>query len=631
VATGHDQQPRHLHQPSPLTRVVIVLALVASVQYFVWRFTATINPAAVWFFFLFLAAELVGFGEVVLFYLTTWRQGTHRPPPPRPGHSVDVFIPTYNEPVSLLRDTVVCAVSMKYPHTTWILDDGNRPEVAQLAQELGCEYLARADRSHAKAGNLNHGLARSRGQFVVTLDADHVPMPDLIEQLLGLFEDPRVAIVQANQDFYNLDSFQHDTDWEDRAAWQQQELFFNVIQPGKDAFNAAMYCGSPAMLRRAALEEVGGFATETVTEDMHTGLRLQMRGWRVIYYNRTVARGLAPQTFDAYNTQWHRWGLGAMQVLRLERPLFRKGLTLGQRLCYLASFYFYWTSFQKVFYLLVPVFSVATATFPLLTQPEAYVRHFLPYLGLNLLATAALQGGWHGFVLTERYNLIKLGSMMRSVAGFFRRRAQFAVTPKARGAAAAFRHVLPYMVLEALLGLAVAGGVVRIVSARTMFEFWAYGVNVFFALFFLFLMVPVVILALKRKELRAIYRFPQRLDLPIRYRLFGARESAWAESYARNLNRFGLSITLDVALPQETALELVVRLPERDVHAVGTVRWSTEFTVDKRVRHANGLRFDRITVEDQDAIARHIFWEIAPRHGELMTMTRRAQLATVEA
>jgi cellulose synthase (UDP-forming) len=607
-------------------RIAIVLALVASLRYFAWRITETMNPVAVWFFYVFLAAELVGFGEIVLFYLTTWRRRLHEPVPALPGRTVDVFIPTYNEPVALLRDTAVCAISMRYPHTTWLLDDGNRPEVRALAEELGCRYLARTDRSHAKAGNLNHALTHSSGDFVVTLDADHVPQPDLIDRLLGFFEAPKVAIVQVNQDFYNLDSFQHATDWEDRAAWQQQELFFNVIQPGKDALGAAMYCGSPAMLRRSALAEIGGFATETVTEDMHTGLRLQKRGWEVIYYNRTLARGLAPQTFDAYRTQWHRWGLGAMQVFRLERPFTGAGLNLGQRLAYLSSFYFYWTSVQKLFFLLVPIFCVATGIFPLLTEPRQYVEYFVPALLLNLVATIALQGGVSGFILTERYNLIKLGSMLRALNGLVVEQAQFKVTPKAKSAGATVRQVFPYLVLVALLGAAVMAGGIRLLNASEVYEVWAYGVTVAFALFFLYLLVPVVALAFKRRELRTIYRFPQRLELPMRVRMAGSSGTAWTECYARNLNRFGLSITLDTALVRETDVELEIRLPDRVVNAVASVRWTSRLPLGKVIRFANGLRFDRIAQDDQDAIARHLFWEIAPRHGEQMTMTHRSQL-----
>jgi len=611
--------------PALLVRIVIVLATLASLRYFAWRITDTMNPAVVWFFYLFLAAELVGAGEVLLFYLTTWRRRIHHPEPALPNRTVDLFIPTYNEPVALLRDTVVCAVSVRYPHTTWLLDDGNRPEVKALAEELGCRYLARAQRTHAKAGNLNHALKHSTGDFVVTLDADHVPQPELIDRMLGFFENPKVAIVQVNQDFYNLDSFQHATNWEDRAAWQQQELFFNVIQPGKDALGAAMYCGSPAMLRRTALEEIGGFATETVTEDMHTGLRLQKRGWEVVFYNQTLARGLAPQTFEAYRTQWHRWGLGAMQVFRLERPFTSAGLSLGQRLAYLSSFYFYWTSVQKLFFLLVPFFCVATGLFPLRTEPAQYIEYFLPALVLNLVATIALQGGVTGFLLTERYNLIKLGSMLQALSGLVRKKAQFRVTPKSKSGAATVRQVLPYLVMVGLLGVSVIAGGIRIANANGPNEVWAYAITAGFALFFLYLLVPVVALAFKRRELRVIYRFPQRLDLPLRVRMAGSNDTGWIDTYARNLNRFGLSVTLDAALVRETDLELELRLPDRTVHARANVRWSNRFEIQKRVRFANGLRFDKITQEDRDAIARHLFWEIAPQHGEQMTMTHRSQ------
>lgn len=611
--------------PGLLTRIAILLALAFAARYFWWRTTETLNPAAPWFFYLFLAAEVVGFVEVALFFGTTWRRTRYTPPPAPAGRSVDVFIPTYDEPVALLRDTVLCAVNMHYPHTTWVLDDGNRPEAASMARELGARYLARPEHLHAKAGNLNHALDQSDGDLIVTLDADHVPMPGLLDDLVGFFEDPSVGLVQANQDFYNLDSFQHTTDWAEEAAWQQQELFFNVIQPGKDALGAAMYCGSPAIIRRQALADVGGFATETVTEDMHTSLRMQQRGWRVLYHNRTVARGLAPQTYDAYNTQWHRWGLGAMQVFRQERTLSGPGLTVGQRMAYLASFYFYWASLQKVFMLLVPAFCVLTAIFPLRTTAADYFAHFLPFLAASLVATIGLQGGVKGFLLTERYNLIKLGSMLRALGGLWRREARFQVTPKAQAEAAAWRRLAPYLALIAVLASTVVVGLFKLRTAAGQFEFWAYGVNVVFAGFFLYLLVPGIVLALRRREQRGIYRFPQRLDLPVRFRPLGADDDAWQESFARNLNRFGLSLTLDTGLPREAILELEIPVADRRVRTMASVRWTGTFRHAEAIRYANGLRFDGIRVEDQDAIARHIFWEIAPRHGTLLTLTTWAQ------
>jgi cellulose synthase (UDP-forming) len=630
----------HLHTPvsrSPddrppqrrtlIYKVLALLSTVFAVRYFSWRITGTASDGATWFFVLFLTAEMVGFGEVLLFYVTTWVRRVRTPDRAPLGRTVDVFIPTYNEPAEMLRDTVVAALAMRYPHRTWILDDGNRFDVASLAAELGCDYLARTDRSHAKAGNLNNALEHSKGEYVVVLDADHIPSPDLIEQLLGFFNDPKTALVQANQDFFNLDSFQHATDWQTKDAWQQQELFFNVIQPGKDALDAAIYCGSPAMIRRAALNDVGHFATETITEDMHTGMRMQMKGWKVIYYNRTVARGLAPQTYLAYNTQWHRWGLGAMQVLRAENPIIRGNLSLKQRLAYFSSFYFYWTSYQKLIFLLIPAFCVLTGMFPYAADPGAFLTHFVPYLVTSLGAAIVVQNGVLPFLNTERYNLIKLGAMLRSVSGLRKRKkASFAVTPKARSSAAGWMRLAPYVALLALLAVAAAVGIGRAV-ASTGFERWGFGVNAFFATFYFYLLGPVVALAMRRRELRTAYRFPRQLDAPVRFRLPELKHLPWSESFARNMNRFGLSVTIDSPFPVGTKLELRITLPDRDISAVASVRWVSTFDIGGTKRYAHGLRFDEIKPADQDKIVLYLLWDIAPRHGAMLRLTETSQQA----
>lgn len=608
-------------------KALALLSTVFAARYFAWRVTGTTSDGATWFFVLFLVAEMIGFGEVLLFYITTWARRVRTPGRAPAGKTVDVFIPTYNEPAAMLRDTVVAALAMRYPHRTWILDDGNRLDVAALATELGCDYIARTDRSHAKAGNLNNALRHSSGEFIVVLDADHIPSPDLIEQLLGFFNEPKTALVQTNQDFFNLDSFQHATDWQTENAWQQQELFFNVIQPGKDALDAAIYCGSPAMIRRKALDDVGRFATETITEDMHTGMRMQMRGWDVIYYNRTVARGLAPQTYLAYNTQWHRWGLGAMQVLRAENPLFRGNLSLKQRIAYFSSFYFYWTAYQKLVFLLIPAFCVLSGIFPYSANPREFLTYFLPYLVTSLGAAIVVQRGFRAFLNTERYNLIKLGAMLRSISGLRKRKASFKVTPKARSSAAGWLSIAPYVGLLVLLTGGAVAGVGRAVVSTGSFERWGFGVNAFFAAFYFFLLAPVVALAMRRRELRVAYRFPRQLETPVGYRLADLKNAAWPEAYARNMNRFGLSITIDSPFPIGTSLDLRIKLPDRDVSAIAAVRWISAFDVGGKKRYAHGLRFDKIDAADQDAIVLYLMWDVAPRHGAMLQLTESSQQA----
>ena len=618
---------RRWRQKLVLTRFVVFFSIAVTLPYFYWRATETKNPVAMWFFYIFLAAEMLNFLESLLLYVTTWKPTWHpAPPPPPQGRAVDVLIPSLDEPIHLLRETLICALGILYPHKTYLLDDGNRPDVRALTEELGCEYISRPEHADAKAGNLNHALGLTTGEFIVILDADHVPSPEFIDELLGFFESPQVGIVQATQDFYNLDSFQHQTNWRAKYAWQQQELFFSIIQPGKDGYNAAFYCGSPAMLRRKALDDVGGFATETITEDMHTSLRMQKKGWRVLYHNRTVARGLAPQTFPGFATQWQRWGHGAMQVLRHENPLFGRGLKLGQRLCYFASFYFYWMSYQKMSYVMTPIFCLLSGIFPLVADPAQYLLFFTPYLLLNISASAMLTGGLRGFLMSEEFNMMKMPVLMKTILGLSRSEGKFKVTPKSQSAAARLKEVWPLVAIEAALAVAIAVGIVRLWSATSSYTFWALIVNLAWAGFYLLLLGPLVTKALKRQEQRCSYRFPGNLEVPMRFEYRTARGTPVRDrAFVRNLNRTGLSVTLASALPMGTRLEMELSLASQPIKAAGRVMRHQQIPVNGHVRYSNGVCFDEISPADADTISKYLFWYVAPRHGDLLRLTRTTQ------
>ncbi len=457
-----------------LTRTLVALTIFASVCYFCWRVANSGNPDAMWFFYLFLFAEGLNSIEAGLFYVTTWKPTHYTAPPPLPGRTVNVFSTTYDEPMEILHETLVLALNIRYPRRSWLLDDGRREEVRTLADELGCRYLARTDNRHAKAGNLNHALEHTAGEFIVTLNADHVPSPEQIDELIGFFADPQVAIVQAAQDFYNLDSFQHQTDPRAGYGWQQQELFFSVIQPGKDSFNAVFHCGRPAMVRRNALEEIGGFATRTITEDMHTGLRLQRGGWRALCYKRPVARGLAPQTFIGFATQWQHWGCRVMQVLWRENALFGRGLSLGQRICYFASFNFYWMSHQKLLFVLTPIFCLLTGIFPLRAEPGQFALHFTPYFAQNFATSSAPQGGLRGSLPSEQFNVLKMHVLVRTIFGLRKRNGKFKATPKAQASTASWADLWPQPLL---LGAMVPAAARRLVSAASRGGFRVLGLR----------------------------------------------------------------------------------------------------------------------------------------------------------
>jgi cellulose synthase (UDP-forming) len=309
-------------------RIGGLAAVFALVGYLVWRAAFTIpaggwNVAIAWALVSFEALPLLG---LTLKTITLWNIDSVAPPPVSEaplGMRVAVLIPTYNEPVEVLAPTVAAACALAPEHETWVLDDGDRQWVAEMAAALGARYVARADHDHAKAGNLNHALALMAREeeagaepidIVAVLDCDHVPLPTFLTATLGWFANDKIALVQGPQAFYNAGSF------DDDGLSGEQGLFFNVLMRARHYAGAGpFWCGSTSLLRVRALREIGGVATETITEDMHTTLKLIRSGWHTAYHHQTLAVGLAPQTPEQYLLQRRRWGMGAMQVLTLER------------------------------------------------------------------------------------------------------------------------------------------------------------------------------------------------------------------------------------------------------------------------------------------------------------------------
>src|SRR5512139_57497 len=244
-----------------MRRVIAVVAMIVTTYYLYWRYTETFNSKALVFSWSLFVAECFGFLSTILFYFTVWKPRQRNALPPLAGRTVDVFIPTKDEPLAVLRTTLLACNDLKYPHSTLVLDDGNRPEVKALCEELNCVYLTRKTNEHAKAGNLNFGLQNSKAEFIAVLDADHLPLTRVIDRLIGEVADEKVGFAQFPQDFYRIDSIQQRTDRKQKKMWAEQHLFFSLIQPGRDAWNAAYFVGSCALIRRKALDEIGGFAT----------------------------------------------------------------------------------------------------------------------------------------------------------------------------------------------------------------------------------------------------------------------------------------------------------------------------------------------------------------------------------
>ncbi len=410
-------------------RILVWVFIVVAFWYLIWRL-GTFNPDARAFSIVIYCAEVFGFATALLHFFMVWRMTRRVAPPAPPGLTVDVLIPTYNESLELVRRTVSAAVRMDYPHRTWLLDDGNRPEMLALAKEIGAEYLARSDNSHAKAGNLNNALQHASGQFVAILDADHAPSGHMLTHTLGYFKDEKVAFVQTPQDFFNLDSFQHRKRDGRAQVWTEQSLFFRVIQRGKDYWNAAFFCGSCAVMRRSALDAIGGIATGTITEDLHTSLRIHAHGYSSVYHAEPLAFGLAPETMKPFLSQRVRWGQGAMHVWRKEGILFKRGLTLAQRLNYFASVLTYFDGWQKGVFYIAPVIVLTTGTLPILVETRDFLIHFLPYYLLTFWVFEEVGRGFGRSLMIEQYNMARFAAFAWATLALLFGSRKFKVTVK---------------------------------------------------------------------------------------------------------------------------------------------------------------------------------------------------------
>ncbi|MFN3543945.1 MAG: glycosyltransferase [Thiobacillus sp.] len=501
----------------PARQVVILLFIVVGFWYLNWRLD-TFNEAHPVFSRVLYAAEVFGFFTALLNVFMTWRLTVRKATAPAEGLKVDVFIPTYNEDVEMVRRTALAARAMEYPHQTWILDDGNRPAMREMAAALGVRYLARADNVDAKAGNLNHALPHSDADFIATFDADHAPRRDFLLKTLGYFSDEKVAFVQTPQDFYNLDSFQNRTDTATRVAWSEQSLFFRVIQRGKDFWNAAFYCGSCAVIRRAALDRIGGFATGTVTEDLHTSLRLHKQGYRSVYHDESLAYGVAPAKIEPFLKQRIRWGVGAMNVWRKEGILFTSGLSLAQRINYLATVLAYFEGWQKAFFYFAPVYVLMAGAMPIAVDGGVFLLHFTPYLLLNFLAFEEISRGYGRSFLIEQYNMARFASFAWSTLGMLRVRKRFGVTAKRLGERSnTLPYLAPHLLVIALNATAIPVGILLFYSGGHLPAdgMWA---NVFWASVNASLALLVVSFSRRRADNR---RDEYRFRLPVAARLAG--------------------------------------------------------------------------------------------------------------
>ncbi len=531
------------------------LSVAVSLRYIVWRVSSTVpaeTPLETALAIGLIVAELYAIATLILGYIQTagplGRAPSPLPDDPHAWPTVDVFIPTVNEPLDLVRATVLAALAMDWPPDAlrvWLLDDGGRDEFRQFAASAGCVYLARDDHGHAKAGNLNHALSHSHAEFVCVFDCDHVPTRAFLQLTMGsIVAGPNLALVQTPQHCYSPDPFQRNLG----LRSPQDLLFHGLLQDGNDTWNATVFTGSCAVLRRTALDEIGGFAVETVTEDVHTMLKLHRRGWDSAYLRIPLAGGLAPERLSAAIRQRARWARGMMQILRVDNPLFGRGLSVGQRICYLQVSSHFLFAVPRIAFLTAPLAYLLFGLNVIAASPLAIIAYGLPHIFIALATRSRIEGRWRRTLWSGVYETVFALSLVGpTFSALLRpRRGRFHPTPKGNRVARGFdwRSTLPNIVLGSLLAGGIARGAVVIAGSspeHDALRLQALTLNTVWAVVALAIVLVAIVAGRETSQPRRSARISA--ALPVRVHWSGG----WVDGTTRDLSRGGALI--DAARP----------------------------------------------------------------------------------
>lgn len=476
----------------PLRFLFVFLSAFVSIRYLIWRTTDTLIYEN---FLNFSGTMVIYLAEVYTIsihflgvFVNMWPHETKIMPLPQDTSlypSVDIFIPTYDESIDIIRTTMIAALNIDYPNdrlAVHILDDGstlakrNDPNTAQAAWErryavrrmaatFGVGYLTRETNAKAKAGNLSHALRHTTADLVLVLDCDHAPARDILKNTVGWFiKDPKLAVIQTPHFFINPTPLEKNVG-AFRDAPGETELFYRASHLGLNLWNASYFCGSAGILRRQYLEENGGFSGETITEDCETSYALHRRGYNSLYIARPMVCGLSPETFDDLIRQRCRWAQGMTQIMVLKNPLLEKGLKFYQRLCYLNNGLYWFFGIPRF------IFFVAPSAFLLLGLHVYYasvpqvLAYAVPHLLSSVILIDFLHGKYRWPFLSELYEEVQSLFLLPAVLSVLAnpRKPSFRVTPKGENLTedSLSRLALPFVLMCSVLFIAIPTAVVK--------------------------------------------------------------------------------------------------------------------------------------------------------------------------
>ena len=594
------------------TLAMIVLSISASSRYMYWRVTDTVgftNWVDACFGFGLLLAELYAFLVLLIGYFqTAWP--LQRRPVPMPQDvdswpSVDVFIPTYNEPLEVVKQTVFSAMQMDWPEDrlhVYVLDDGRREEFRDFCEELGVGYLTRDNNAHAKAGNINAALAVTGSDYVAIFDCDHIPTRSFLQICMGWFiRDPKLAMLQTPHHFFSPDPFEKNLDTF-HVMPNEGELFYGIVQDGNDLWNAAFFCGSCAIIKRAPLLEVGGVAVETVTEDAHTALKLSRHGYNTAYLELPQAAGLATESLSAHVGQRIRWARGMAQICRVDNPLFGPGLKLGQRLCYFNAMLHFFYGLPRLVFLTAPLAYLFFSAHVFQATAAMITAYALPHLMHASITNSRIQGRFRYSFWNEVYESVLAWYIMRPVLVAFvnPKLGKFNVTAKGGVIEQSYFDwsiARPYLILLLLNLLGFAVGIWRMVAVGPSSEvFTTLVINMVWTAYNIILTSASLAVASETRQVRSTPRVTAALPAALR---FADGKTLVCET--DDFSQSGVGLRVPNELQLETGSEVHVSLFRSDEE--GTFPAQVTFSGGGRL----GLRFEGLSLRQQADIARLTF------------------------
>ena len=603
------------------TRLIVkLIVLFLAARYFTWRTVATLNfshPASTIFSLTIYIVEVISFFSCCLYMLQTiWStskqrrmeadrysqaviSGEYLP-------SVDVLVPTYNEPDYIVRRTVIACQAMEYPNKTiYILDDTRRPNIKALARELGCEYITRPDNTHAKAGNLNNALKYISGELIVPIDADFVPFKNFLTRTVGFFQNTEISLVQTPQYFYNSDYHNRNLGLENFLP-NDLEHFYGLLQSNRDAANSVICCGSSYAVRRSCLDAVGGYYTRCCVEDFQTSLRMLTQGFRLIYLNEVLSTGESTRTYIDFIDRRLRWLQGNFQVYFCGKdiPIWSK-LNWIQKSYSVSQLIYCFQPVLRAVFLLAPLCSAYLGISPFIATLPEVLYYFLPFWLLHIVVYGWATNYRVSYFWNEVYETIFCFPALKRLWLIVRTPFAKASQATRKGIKADrknynFNRTLPLIILLALSGLTIG---LRLVGLQ--FGVWSTfdesaAVLIFWLLYNALLAGIAVLSAIDRPIRRTMDRFP----LQTLCKITAKDKVLWG--YTQNISESGAKV---MSIEPEVALDtshVEVTFLEYDF----SVRAEIVRSRVKKGKFEIALQFTQLETEQQRKLVEVLYTEM---------------------